>query len=104
MVNDTQLTYIGKKLNGMIFKKEYPSPLRDYVKPAVLFYDLYNMGYVMTTDDVRRALKLAKAHFSDEMVEEMGYLADTFYFLKEGLESPSRNGYGITKEELEENS
>lgn len=104
MLSDTQLTYIGKRLDRMISKKEHASPSRDYIKPVVLFYDLSNMGYNMTMDDVRRAIKLAKSNFSDEMIDEMGYFAETFYFLKEGLQSPSRESYGITEKELEDNS
>ncbi len=102
-LNDAQLKNIGKKLDGIIFKKEYPSPMRDYVKAAVLFHDLYNKGIVLTMDDVNRAIKLAKSQFSEEMIKIMGYFAETFYLMKEGLQSPFRDSYRMT-EELEKNS
>jgi len=103
-LSDTQLTYIGKKLDGMIFKKIHPNPPRDYKKAAVLFNDIVNLGYQITMDDVRKAIKLANSHFSEEMIDEMGYFAEAMNFLKLGLDDDYRNDYGITKNELEENS
>jgi hypothetical protein len=103
-LNDAQLTYIGKRIDTMISKKDLPNPLRDYIKPVVLFYDLANMGYHMTMDDVKRAIKLAKSSFSEEMITEMGHFAEAMNYLKLGLDSESRIEYGITIKELEENS
>lgn len=88
----------------MIGKKEYPNDLRDYKKAAVLFYDLVNMGFLITTDNVRKATELANTDFSKDMINEMGHIADAMYYLKLGLDDEFRNGYGITIKELEENS
>lgn len=102
-LNDAQLAYIGKRLDGMILKKIYPNPPRDYKKAAVLFYDLSNMDYQITRDDVRKAIKLANSKFSEEMINEMGNFAEAIYLLKLGLDDVYRNEHGITIKELEEN-
>ena len=103
-LSNTQLTYIGKKLDSLIGKKEHPNELRDYKKAAVLFYDLFNMGYLITTDHVRKAIELVNSGFSKDMINEMGHIADAMYYLKLGLDDDFRNEYGISMKELEENS
>ncbi|TVP39865.1 hypothetical protein [Candidatus Nitrosocosmicus arcticus] len=88
----------------MIAKKEYPSPLRDYIKPVVLFYDLMNMGYDLTMNDIRKAIKLTNSQFSEDMINETGYFAEAINFLKLGLDDDSCIEYGITIKELEVNN
>lgn len=85
-LSDTKLKDIGKDLDRLILKKEYLSFERDYTKAVLFFYRLYCKGIVLTNDELRRAIKLAKSTFSDNTIKEMGYFADTFYLLKEGLE------------------
>ena len=102
-LNDAQLAYVGKKLDGMILKKYTQTPPRDYKKAAVLFYDLSNMDYQITSEDVRKAIKLANSKFSEEMINESGNFAEAIYLLKLGLDDVYRNEYGITIKELEEN-
>ncbi|MGN6346765.1 MAG: hypothetical protein ACTHME_03590 [Candidatus Nitrosocosmicus sp.] len=102
-LNNAQLTYIGKKLDRNITKKKYPNRERDYSKAAVMFYDLTNMGYIITRDEVRKATELVNSEFSEEMIEEIGHIAEGMYYLKLGLDDEFRNYYGITIKELEEN-
>lgn len=54
-------------------------------------------------DDGRKAIKLANSNFLEDMINEMGYFADAMYYLKFGLDDDP-NEYGITKNELDEDS
>lgn len=102
-ISNTKLTRIGRRLDRLIGKKEYPNLDRDYKKAAKLFFNLNNMGYELTSDDLRKALKLARAKFSKKMVDEMACIADAIRYLKLGIDDKFSNDYKISEDELGEN-
>lgn len=60
------------------------------------------MGYIITKEEVRKATELVNSEFSEEMINEMGHIAEGMYYLKLGLDDELRNDYGITIKDLEE--
>jgi hypothetical protein len=52
--------------------------------------------YIIPSDNIRKDIELSEPIFSEEMIEEMGQIADGMYYLKLGLDDEYDNGYGIT--------